>query len=172
MATRKKTARARSKSTGKGGRATAKKKPAARRSPGPTKTATKAKGLSLTSVSPAFTVDDIDKSVAWYGGVMGFTVGDKWVENGKLVGVTLIAGRSMFMVSQDDWKKGRDRVKGEGFRLYCQTDQDVDKFAAGIKSRGGSLLTEPQDAEWGTRAFAVQDPDGFKITIASEPGAR
>ena len=38
------------------------------------------------------------------------------------------------MLGQDDWKKGRDRVKGEGF----------------------------------PRAFAVEDPDGFKINISTE----
>ena len=41
-------------------------------------------------------------------------------------------------------------------------------MAAGIKARGGKLADEPQDEEWGGRAFSVDDPDGFKITIAKE----
>ena len=123
--------------------------------------------LTLRSVGPSFTVDDVDKSLAWYRDVMGFEVGERWEENGKLLGVELKAGPSMFMIGQDDWKKGRDRQKGVGFRLYCQTDQDVDKMAAGIKSRGGRLVQEPQDEEWGGRAFTVDDPDGFRITISN-----
>lgn len=127
----------------------------------------KAEGtLSLRSVGPSFTVDDVQKSLDWYRDVLGFAVGQRWEEGGKLLGVELMAGPVVFMISQDDWKKGRDRKKGEGFRLYCETDQDVDELAARIKERGGRLAQEPRDEEWGSRAFAVDDPDGFKITIA------
>lgn len=27
---------------------------------------------------------------------------------------------------------------------------------------------EPRDGEWGSRAFTVDDPDGFRITISKE----
>jgi uncharacterized glyoxalase superfamily protein PhnB len=75
------------------------------------------------------------------------------------------------MLGQDDWKKGRDRVKGEGFRIYCETTQDVDRLADQIKARGGTLAQEPRDESWGARVFSVEDPDGFKITI-SKPKRR
>ncbi len=123
--------------------------------------------LSLTGVSPSFTVNDIQKSLTWYRDVMGFAEGKRWEEKGTLLGVELHAGATVFMIGQDDWKKGRDRQKGVGFRLYCQTDQDVDTLAAAIKSRGGRLVQEPQDEEWGGRAFTVDDPDGFRITISN-----
>jgi uncharacterized glyoxalase superfamily protein PhnB len=123
-------------------------------------------------VAPSLTVNDIEKSLAWYRDVMDFAVGDKWEDDGKLLGAELKAGSIVFMIGQDDWKKGRDRVKGEGFRLYCQTDQDVDRLAAGIKARGGALAQEPQDEEWGGRAFTVVDPDGYKMTISKPIKAR
>ena len=124
------------------------------------------KGLTLRSVGPSFTVDDLDKSLGWYRDVMGFAVGQRWEEGGKLMGVELKAGPSLFMIGQDDWAKGRNREKGVGFRLYCETTQDVDRLADGIKARGGTLQQEPRDEEWGGRAFTVVDPDGFKITIS------
>ena len=77
-------------------------------------------------------------------------------------------GSVTFWLGQDDWKKGRDRVKGQGFRMYCSTTQDIDKLAERIRSAGGSLLEEPKDQPWGGRACAVADPDGFTITFASE----
>lgn len=161
MATRKKTttrAKAGARATTK--RSTRRPKAAPKRA--------QQKGLSLRSVGPSFTVNDLEKSLAWYRDVMGFAVGERWEDNGKLLGVELKAGRTIFMIGQDDWKKGRDRVKGVGFRLYCQTDQDVDRLAEGIKARGGRLAQEPRDEEWGARAFTVEDPDGFKITISKE----
>lgn len=127
-----------------------------------------ARSTSLRGATPSFTVNDIERSLAFYRDVLGFAVTDRWEEAGKLFGVELAAGDVSFMLGQDDWKKGRNRVKGEGFRIYCTTGQDVDRLAEQIKARGGTLAQEPADRPWGTRAFAVEDPDGFKITIASE----
>ncbi len=84
------------------------------------------------------------------------------------MGVSLKAGDVTFMIGQDDWKKGRDRKKGEGFRLYCTTKRDVDALARGIKARGGRLDSEPTDSPWGSRDFSLTDPDGFKITIGAD----
>ncbi len=124
--------------------------------------------LRLRSVSPSFTVNNLEASLAWYRDVMGFTVGKRYDHEGKLVGVELLAGDAFFMLGQDDWKKGKKRSKGEGMRLYCMTAQNVDVLAAEIKARGGKLDHEPTDQEWGMRDFSVMDPDGFKITIARE----
>jgi uncharacterized glyoxalase superfamily protein PhnB len=128
------------------------------------------RGLALTGVTPSFTVNDVAKSLAWYQDVLGCVVKDRWESDGKLMGVEMGAGGVIFMLAQDDWKKGRDRVKGEGFRLYSDTGQDVDRLADQIKARGGTLAQEPRDEPWGARVFSVVDPDGFKITIAKKKG--
>ena len=60
-----------------------------------------------------------------------------------------------------------DRAKGVALRLYCITGQDIDQLAAAIQSRGGKLAQEPRDEPWGTRDFAVVDPDGFLISITT-----
>jgi uncharacterized glyoxalase superfamily protein PhnB len=125
-------------------------------------------GLRLTAASPSFTVDDVEKSLAWYRDILGFTVGDRWESDGQLMGVELSAGDVLFMIAQDDWQKGRDRVKGEGMRLYCDTAQDIDRIAARIKAAGGTLAQEPKDQPWGTRDLSIDDPDGFKITIGKD----
>ena len=51
--------------------------------------------------------------------------------------------------------------------MYCGTSQDVDALAERIKAAGGTLTEEPTDRPWGGRDFALLDPDGFAITIAS-----
>lgn len=123
--------------------------------------------LRLRAATPSFTVDDIEKSLAFYRDVLGFHVKERWMHEGKLAGVEMVAGMLSVFLGQDDWKKGRDRAKGEGFRIYCTTVQDVDALAAQIKARGGKLLEEPKTQSWGSRELAVADPDGFKITISS-----
>lgn len=136
------------------------------------KPAAKTGGLKMTELSPSFTANDLAKSMAWYRDVLGFVVGERWEREGKLVGCELRAGSVGLMLGQDDWKKGRDRSKGEGFRLYCGTNQDVDALARAIKARGGKLDSEPADQPWGSRDFSVTDPDGFKITIGKESKKR
>jgi len=122
--------------------------------------------LRLRMASPGYTVNDIDVSIAWYRDVLGCVVDETWTHEGKVVGATLRTGNVRFMLGQDDWKKGRDRRKGEGYRLFAMTAQDVDALARQIKARGGQLTHEPMDQPWGVRDFGVIDPDGFKITIA------
>ncbi|HYT31117.1 MAG TPA: VOC family protein [Thermoanaerobaculia bacterium] len=111
-------------------------------------------------------MNDLEKSLGWYRDVLGFEVEEEWKDDGKVVGVSLKAGNVSFMIGQDDWKKGRDRKKGEGFRLYCETKKSVDDLARRIESKGGRLDGPPTDQPWGTRDISLTDPDGFKITIA------
>lgn len=125
------------------------------------------KGLSLSSATPGFTVGDIQKSIEFYRDVLGFEVKERWEHDGVLGGAEMRAGRVSLYLGQDDWKKGRDRVKGVGFRIYCETTQNLDEIVARIKARGGTLLEELESRPWGSRDFAVADPDGFKITISS-----
>jgi catechol 2,3-dioxygenase-like lactoylglutathione lyase family enzyme len=123
--------------------------------------------LRLRSVTPTLTVNDLQRSLAWYRDGLGFFVAERWEEGGKLQGVMLKAGTCDIGLSQDDFSKGRKRTKGLGFRLWCHTSQDVDEIASRFRSFGGRLLEEPGD-RYGTYGFTVEDPDGFRLTIARQ----
>lgn len=133
----------------------------------PSKPAAPKGALALLDASPSYTVNDLAKSVAWYRDVVGFAIEEEWKDGaGNLMGVSLRAGNVSFMIGQDDWKKGRDRTKGEGFRIFCMTKGSVDELAKRIEAKGGVLDHPPTDQPWGFRDIALTDPDGFKITIA------
>ena len=121
--------------------------------------------LRLRGISLSLTATDLRRSVAFYRDVLGFMVGEEWKENGAVQGVELKAGSVTVLVNQDDFAKGRDRVKGVGFRIRCHTTQDIHRFAMQIKERGGMLDQEPKDMPWGERMFTLTDPDGFKLTF-------
>jgi uncharacterized glyoxalase superfamily protein PhnB len=124
--------------------------------------------LQAKTLTATLTVDDLQKSLAFFEG-LGFGVEERWEEKGTLLGVMLRAGQAQIGLSQDDWKKGRDRRKGEGTRIYINTAQNVDQLAADAKKAGIKLDAEPHDTEWGSRAFEVTEPSGFKLTIVSQP---
>ncbi|MBV9495359.1 MAG: VOC family protein, partial [Acidobacteria bacterium] len=129
-----------------------------------------ATSLTLNAIRPGLTVGDIEKSLAWYQDVLGFAVKDRWInDDGVLFGAELGAGDMSVMLGQDDWQKGRERKKGEGVRLYFITTQDVDALAAQVQANGGTLAHEPADQAWGSRDFAIDDPDGYHLTITTVP---
>jgi uncharacterized glyoxalase superfamily protein PhnB len=119
---------------------------------------------------PSVTADDVQKSIAFYE-ALGFTVEERWEENGTLLGVMLRAGKTQIGLSQDDWKKGRDRKKGVGVRLSLSTTGNVDEIAKRARNAGIALESDPHDTEWKSRAFEVRDPSGYMLTVFSETSA-
>jgi catechol 2,3-dioxygenase-like lactoylglutathione lyase family enzyme len=127
--------------------------------------------LKARGMMPSLTVSDVAASKRFYVDGLGFTVKDEWKDDKGLVqGYMLNAGSSSagLGIGQDDFAKGRDRVKGIGIRLWIETDQDLSAIASSVKAAGFKLDGEPAKLQWGKMAFAVTDPDGYKITI-TEP---
>jgi catechol 2,3-dioxygenase-like lactoylglutathione lyase family enzyme len=123
--------------------------------------------LRLKSFTPSITVNDLSRSLAFYTDGLGFIVSERWAHGDVLQGVMLKAGTCELGLAQDDWKLGKDRKKGQGLRIWCDTTQDVDVIAARLKAAGFPLTEEPEDRPaWGVRSFSVDDPDGFHLTIA------
>ena len=151
----------RSKSSKKGSakKASAKAKASARTA---SKPAVRAKGPQ--SVAVGLTANDAAASIKWYCDVLGFTVAQRWEQEGTFLGGSVVNGGVTINVGQDDWKLGRDRKKGQGVRLYVTTADDIDAYAKAITSRGATLDHDPRD-DWGFRAFSLSDPDGYKITF-------
>jgi uncharacterized glyoxalase superfamily protein PhnB len=123
--------------------------------------------LNAKTILPGLTVDDLAKSIAFYE-ALGFGVAERWEQDGALTSVMIQAGDLQIGLNQDDWKKGRGRVKGIGTRLNIETAQNIDEIAARMKAAGFSLDMEPFDTQWKTRQFELTDPSGFKLTVSSE----
>lgn len=141
-----------------------KKRPAARR---PLRK--KPETLRLRESSLSLTVADLARSVRWYNEVLGFTEGERWEDNGVLLGQQMKAGAVDLMLNQDDFAKGRERHKGEGVRVWWSTSQSLDELADRIRGRGGKIDYGPDDTPWGDRAFGLTDPDGYRITVVAAP---
>ena len=121
-----------------------------------------------SGISASLTVKDLQKSLAWYRDVVGFTVDQQYEREGKLRAVALKAGAVRILINQDDGAKGWDRVKGMGLSLQLMTTQNIDEIAQRIRTLGGTLDSEPTDMPWGARMFRLRDPDGYALTISSE----
>lgn len=125
--------------------------------------------LQIRSLVPTLTVNDLKQSLKFYKDGLGFAVREEMKDEGELKGVMLEAGGVVLGLSQDDFSKGRDRVKGVGMRLYLETEQDIESLAGKAKTGGITKMDGPGPLPWGPIGFTVTDPDGFKMTI-SNPG--
>jgi uncharacterized glyoxalase superfamily protein PhnB len=124
-----------------------------------------ATALQVRTLVPTLTVNDLKKSIQFYKDGLGFAVAEEMKDEGELKGVMIGAGGATLGLSQDDFGKGRDRVKGVGMRLYFQTDQDIELLAKQAKAAGLTLDEGPGPLPWGPIGFTVTDPDGFKVTV-------
>ena len=122
--------------------------------------------LQARNLSISLSANDLQRSLRFYEG-LGFSVDQRMEENGKLEGVMLKAGEAFIGLSQDDFAKGRDRVKGVGMSLYFETEQDIHMLAGRAKDSGVKLDQEAGPLPWGPVGFSATDPDGFKIWISS-----
>ena len=95
-----------------------------------------ATALQVRSLVPTLTVNDLQRSLKFYRDRLGFTVSEEMKDGDKLMGVMLQAGEFTVGLAQDDFAKGRDRVKGVGTRLYLETDHDLAGLARQLKSAG------------------------------------
>ncbi len=125
--------------------------------------------LNSRSIAPGLTVNDLQRSLRFYTEGLGFTVKEKNEVDGQVRFVMLTAGRGELGLGQDDFAKGRNRVKGVGLRLWISTAQDLRLLADQAKAAGITLDSDVAALPWGPLAFAVTDPDGFKLTLANDP---
>src|SRR4029453_1232099 len=124
--------------------------------------------LRLRATVPSLTVNDLEKSIPFYTDALGFLEKERWKnDKGQTTGVMLLAGTCELGLSQDDWAKGRERKKGVGFSVWCETGQEVGALAARGRGAGFSPAAEPRD-EWGGRSFVVEAPDGFRLVLYRE----
>ena len=123
--------------------------------------------MNARGLMASLTATNLQQSLDYYT-ALGFEVTDQFSnEDGVLLGAMLKAGTVEIGLSQDDGKKGTDRVKGAGMRLYIETTDDIDALAGRVAAAGVALTREAYDTEWGTRAFDAKDPTGFLITVSS-----
>ena len=124
--------------------------------------------LQASEISPSITVNDLRKSIQFYTEGLGFEIERREERDGRLVFVSLRAGKARMGLGQDDFAKGRDRKKGVGLRFWIATKQDLNALAERARRAGITLDTGLERMPWGPLAISMTDPDGFLITVVNE----
>jgi len=117
---------------------------------------------------PFFCVSNIEESVRYYVGGLGFEMTKKWVDEGKLRWCWLEHGRAALML-QEFWREGRhanvpEGKLGEGVSI-CFICEDALAIYREVKSRG--IQASRPFVGNGMWVTSLSDPDGYRIEFES-----
>ncbi len=107
---------------------------------------------------------DYDASLAFYRDVLGWSIGNGWVDDRSGRGAVLSGGGVKVVLAE---RKGgaRGSVAGGGSRPTLHLDiHDIDARVRSIP-KGPHVVTPPEKTTWGTRWFVLRDPDGNLIAF-------
>jgi uncharacterized glyoxalase superfamily protein PhnB len=123
--------------------------------------------LQAESMANNITASDLQRSIKFYTEGLGFEIVQRYEAEGALRYVAMKAGNAHIGLGMDDFKKGRDRVKGVGLRISITTPQDINALAERARKAGITIDQGPGPLPWGPMGFSVTDPDGFGLSIAN-----
>jgi len=114
-------------------------------------------------------VGDLERSIAFYTGVLGMTVlrtTDRPAQKYTLAFVGY-GDESAQAVLELTYNYGVDRYElGDGFGHIAIEVPDAAAACSEVRARGGTVTREAGPVKGGTTVIAfVQDPDGYKIEL-------
>jgi predicted enzyme related to lactoylglutathione lyase len=125
--------------------------------------------MRLTGVSPVLLVSELDRSVAFYGNLLGFeceVFGEPpdfaVVKRDDAILLLSLAPSSAQLVP--NW-----HVVEKMWNVYIRVD-DADAIYAEVQERGCPIDYSIYDAPHGFREFGVTDPDGYDVAFGQPLG--
>src|SRR5476649_2957547 len=109
-------------------------------------------------VIPVLRVNDVDASLAYYVGVLGFTM-DWRGDDGNVMASVSRGGCNLFLASGD---------QGHPVSLMWIGVSDVDALHDELLARDARVRHPPTNYPWGSRELHVEDPDGNVLRFGSE----
>jgi uncharacterized glyoxalase superfamily protein PhnB len=116
---------------------------------------------------PLLTVYDVQRSVDFYVGVLGFQVERQHPSDGPPSWATLRRGDVKLMLNDefepDERRAEHDRLRSDDVSFYLWTKglEAVHALLVGQGCKVGELRTE----YYGMKQFDLHDPDGYRLTL-------
>ena len=133
--------------------------------------------VELKPSEPLLFCADMEKSIAFYEGKLGFNVQQRNEQDPTWARLQRGDCSLMLIVAPDGegweslWKDLKGKPKGNGNWLYVRVD-NADKLHAELKAKkvtfSAGTADGPVDRPWGSREFLVIDPDGY-VTVFTQP---
>lgn len=117
-----------------------------------------------------FNVADAQKSLDFYGNVLGFKVeGDPLPgPDGKPIFGSVMWGSAMIMLDSSAMETVEPKGSGVLLHLPMEDSADIDAFYQKLKEHNVAVVEHIHDTFWGERTFTVRDIDGFALMFAKK----
>lgn len=122
---------------------------------------------------PSADIADLDRSRAFYEGLLGLAVLSVMSRGETPVAVAYADGLSIWLASDayaslfGDSSLAPQNLRGGNWENTFETE-GYEEIYARLRAAGAEFLYEPRTLPWGQRGFRVYDPDGHILDI-SEP---
>lgn len=123
----------------------------------------------LKKLTPNLIVSNVERSIAFYRDILGFTLTTTVPETGPFVFAIILNGAiELFLNAQEasyaEYPAFKDIPLGGSFTLFIEVEHIRDLYDS-MKDRVRVLM--PFEQKWyGMTEFAFADPDGYVITFA------
>jgi catechol 2,3-dioxygenase-like lactoylglutathione lyase family enzyme len=122
----------------------------------------------LKSFAPQLLVDDLDRAIAFYRDVLGFTFGPAWR------GFYAIGERDGFAIhlkcAPKTLQDRAHRRQHEHLDVYASVT-NVRALHDACQAKGAAIIKPFAPTAWGTRDFYVSDPDGYILAFGESDNA-
>jgi len=132
--------------------------------------------MHLTALSPMLEVTDLQATIDYYTGILGFTLQGTWPDEGPIQWTSLTAGEVtlMFMtrVTPDEIPEDTSEATSEPKppcltgQLYCYPP-DVDALWNELKEKV-DIAWPLDNMTYGMREFAIRDCNGYLLTFGQD----
>jgi PhnB protein len=125
----------------------------------------------MARIYPLLHVADVDRTMAYYRDVLGFTLGHTVRDDsGRPFHGDVAWNGAILMFEPIEHLSDQARsVLGGGLILYFlddAADSDIDMYYETVQRNGATIIDEIQDQFWGDRTFTIADPDGYILSFA------
>jgi predicted enzyme related to lactoylglutathione lyase len=116
----------------------------------------------IRSFAPQLLVDDLDRAITFYSGILGFSFGPAWG------GFYAIGERDGFQVhlkcAPKTVEDRTNRRQHQHLDVYASVT-GVDALYDACQAKGATILKSLGRTPWGTKDFYLEDPEGYIIAF-------
>ena len=129
-------------------------------------------GMRLRSLVPVLDVHDVDASIEFYCGALGFTLQDKVEWAGKTEWALLRCEHVQLMLCASQEAENEEPVNQHSDGMFFLYHDNLESLQVYLGTKGYSGIVDGMPAGQGKRDFYLRDPDGYVLWFSHKPGLK